>query len=156
CAAGLHWPGMKLHPSLGGRRRSAAAFALAASAVAVAAAIRAALAPALGTELPLILFLLPVVLAALAGGLRLGLVTTAAGCVVGVLLFFPSSTGWSMTAMDWLRIGLFLLAGAFVSWVVTTSRLGWQRADETLRESESRLRDEHERTVQILESIGDA
>lgn len=146
---------MKLNPSLEGRRRKAAAFALAASAVAVAAAIRAALAPVLGSELPLILFLLPVVVAALAGGLALGLLTTAVGCAVGVVLFIPNAD-WSMSAIEWLRIGLFLLAGAFVSWVVTTSRLGWQHADETRRESEARLRDEHERTVRILESIGDA
>jgi PAS domain S-box-containing protein len=58
--------------------------------------------------------------------------------------------------MDAVRIVLFLVAGAVVSWLVASSKLGWQRADETERATEQRLRFEHERTVRILESIGDA
>ena len=140
-----------------GRIRGRGAYALAAGALAAAVALRWALEPTLGPELPLILFLLPVVVAALAGGLRLGLLTTAAGCVIGVALFIPLSTRpWLATPTDWLRIGLFLLAGSFVSWVVSSSRRGWERADETQRATEDRLRAEHERTVRILETIGDA
>ena len=134
------------------KRIGAAAYALVAGALVAAAVLRWALEPTLGEDLPLVLFILPVVVAALAGGLRLGLLTTAIGCTVGAALFIPHA----IEAMDWLRIGLFLGAGTFVSWVVTVSRLGWQRADETQRESDERLRAEHERTVRILESIGDA
>jgi PAS domain S-box-containing protein len=132
----------------------AGAYALAAGAVAAAAALRWLLGPALGAELPLVLLVPPIAVAALAGGLRLGLMTTVAGCVVGVALFLPPT--WTVNAMDWLRVGLFLVTGAFVSWAVTASRRGWHRAHETRRATEERLRAEHERTVRILESIGDA
>ena len=134
------------------KRTGAGAYALVAGALAAVAGLRWVLEPTLGEDLPLVLFILPVVVAALAGGLRLGLLTTAIGCAVGAALFIPHS----ITAMDWLRIGLFLGAGTFVSWVVTATRLGWQRADETQRAGEERLRAEHERTVRILETIGDA
>jgi len=134
------------------QRTGAGAYALVAGVLAAAAGLRWVLEPTLGEDLPLVLFILPVVVAALAGGLRLGLLTTAISCTVGAALFIPHS----ITAMDWLRIGLFLGAGTFVRWVVTATRLGWQRADETQRAGEERLRAEHERTVRILESIGDA
>lgn len=134
------------------RRIGAVAYALVAGALVAAAALRWALEPELGDELPLVLFILPVVVAALAGGLRLGLLTTAVACAVGVALFIDHS----VTGKDLMRIGLFLGAGTFVSWVVTVSRLGWQHADATQRASEERLRAENERTVGILESIGDA
>jgi len=139
-------------------RIKAWSYALVAGALITAAALRWALGPTLGAELPLILFLPPVVVAALAGGLRLGLLTTLVGCAVGVALFImPHPVGiWLIAPLDWVRVGLFLLAGAAASWVVTSSRLGWQRADETRRTSEERLRSEHERLVQILESISDA
>jgi len=134
------------------KRIGAVAYALVAGALIVAAALRWALEPTLGEDLPLVLFILPVVVAALAGGLRLGLLTTAVSCTIGAALFIDHA----IAALDWLRIGLFLGAGAFVSWVVTVSRLGWQRADETQKASDERLRTEHERTIRILESIGDA
>jgi len=134
------------------KRTGTVAYALVAAALVVAAALRWALEPTLGEDLPLVLFILPVVVAALTGGLRLGLLTTAVSCTVGAALFIDHA----IAAMDWLRIGLFLGAGAFVSWVATVSRLGWQRADETQRASDERLRAEHERTIRILESIGDA
>jgi len=134
------------------KRIGALAYVLVAGALLAAAGLRWALEPALGEDLPLVLFILPVVVAALTGGLRLGLLTTAIGCTIGAALFIPHS----ITAMDWLRIGLFLGAGTFVTWVVTATRLGWKRADETQRASEERLRAEHERMVRILESIGDA
>jgi PAS domain S-box-containing protein len=138
------------------RRVAASAYALAAGGVAAAAALRWTLGPALGTEFPLIFFLPPIVVAALRGGLRPGLLTTVVGCGVGVGLFMPQVFGGDIVAMDAVRIVLFLVAGAVVSWVVASSKLGWQRADETERASEQRLRSEHERTVRILESIGDA
>src|SRR5262245_2947685 len=134
------------------KRIGAVAYALVVGALVAAAALRWALEPTLGEDLPLVLFILPVVVAALAGGLRLGLLTTAIGCAVGAALFIDHA----IAAMDWLRIGLFLGAGTFVSWVGTVSRRGWERADETRRESDERVRAEHERLVRILESIGDA
>jgi PAS domain S-box-containing protein len=142
--------------ALDASRRVASGFALAAGGVAAAAALRWVLGPALGADFPLIFFLPPVVLAALRGGLRLGLLTTAVGCGIGVGLFMPQVFGTEAVAMDGVRIVLFLVAGAVVSWLVASSKLGWQRADETERASEQRLRSEHERTVRILESIGDA
>jgi PAS domain S-box-containing protein len=147
-----------MKPSLGAPKRIEVwPHALAAGALAAAAALRWALGPTLGAEFPLILFLPPIVVAALAGGLRLGLLTTTVGCAIGVALFMPRSAGtWPIAAMDWMRIALFLVAGAFVSWVVTSSRLGWQRAYDTQRAADERLRSEHARTVRILESIGDA
>ena len=149
---------MRTTPSLGAPRRGRTlAYTLAIGAVAAAAAIRWLLTPAIGAEFPLILFLLPVVVAALAGGLRLGLLTTVIGCAIGIVLFIPEAvTEWRIAAVDALRVGLFVATGAFVSWAVTSSRLGWLRAEETQRETEAHLRAEHERTVRILESIGDA
>src|SRR5688572_7962840 len=138
-------------------RIKASSYALVVCALAAAAALRWVLGPTLGAELPLILFLPPVVVAALAGGLRLGLLTTVAGCAIGVALFMPQFVAsWPIAATDLLRVSLFLVAGVFVIWIATSSRLGWQRADETQRATEARLRSEHERTVRILESIGDA
>ena len=134
------------------KRSGWVAYALIAGALVAAAALRWALEPTLGQDLPLVLFILPVVVASLVGGLRLGLTTTAIGCAVGAALFIDHA----ITAMDWLRIGLFLGAGTFVSWVGMVSRRGWERADETQRQSDERLRAEHERMVRILESIGDA
>jgi PAS domain S-box-containing protein len=138
------------------RRNAAGGYALAAGGVAAAAALRWVLGPALGTDFPLIFFLPPIVVAALRGGLRLGLLTTAVSCAIGVGLFMPQIFGAEIVVMDGVRIVLFLVAGAVVSWLVASSKLGWQRADETERASEQRLRSEHERTVRILESIGDA
>jgi PAS domain S-box-containing protein len=141
----------------GPKRITAWTYALVVGALAAAAALRLVLGPTLGAELPLILFLPPVVVATLAGGMRLGLLTTVVGCAIGVALFMPQFvTSWPVAASDLLRVGLFLVAGVFVTWIATSSRLGWQRADETQRATEARLRSEHERTVKILESIGDA
>jgi PAS domain-containing protein len=137
-------------------RLAAGDYALAAGGVAVAAALRWALAPALGTEFPLIFFLPPIVVAAWRSGLRLGLLTTAAGCGIGIALFIPQVFSGALMAIDGVRISLFLVTGAVVSWLVTSSKLGWLHADKTERATEQRLRSEHERTVRILESIGDA
>src|SRR5262245_61326196 len=93
------------------RRIGTLGYAIVAGALVAAATLRWALEPTLGEDLPLVLFILPVVVAALAGGLRLGLLTTAVSCTVGAALFIPHAVG----AMDWLRIGLFLGAGSFVS-----------------------------------------
>jgi PAS domain S-box-containing protein len=134
----------------------ARAYLLAAAAVAVAAALRFAFDAALEQQLPLVFFVLPIVVAALVGGLRLGLLTTLAGGVVGAVLFMPHSGPQWLAPDDAVRLGLFFAAGAFASWIVTSSRLGWQRADEAQRTTRERLRAEHARTARILESIGDA
>jgi PAS domain S-box-containing protein len=138
-------------------RVNAYSYALAAGVLAAAAVIRWALGPSLDPELPLIFFLPAAVVAALHGGVRLGLLTTVVGCAVGVALFMPQVfAGPTVEVMDAARIGLFLVAGALVSWLVASAKLGWLRAAETERATEERLRVEHERTVRILESIGDA
>jgi PAS domain S-box-containing protein len=135
---------------------SARAYAIAASAVAAAAALRWGFASALGAELPLVFFIPPVVLAAMAGGMRLGLATTIVGGVVGAALFMPHPDPRWLAPGDAVRLALFFAAGGFASWIVTSSRLGWQRAAETQRTTKERLRAEHARTARILESIGDA
>ncbi|HEU4619805.1 MAG TPA: ATP-binding protein [Gammaproteobacteria bacterium] len=137
----------------GARRTPILSFLLTGSAILAAWALRAALTPVVGSELPLILFLPPVIVGTMLGGLRLGLVTTVVSCIVGLLLFIPRADGpFAVAVEDWVRITLFLLAGALVSWLVSSWRRGW----EAVRSSEERLRSEHRRRAEILESIGDA
>jgi PAS domain S-box-containing protein len=144
-------------PLEAGKRVAAGNYALAAGVLAAATLLRFALAPTLDPEFPLIFFLVPVVVAARTVGFGLGLLTTVAGVAIGVAVFMPQVfAGPAIAPIDAMRIGLFVAAGAIVSWLVASTKLGWQRADETERATEARLRFEHERTVRILESIGDA
>jgi PAS domain S-box-containing protein len=118
-------------------------YAAALGALAAATGLRMALSPVLGAEMPLVFFFPPVILAALLGGMQLGLGATALGCVIGWLLFVAPAAGASgAQAADWVRVGLFLCAGGVTSWLINSRRRGWQTAAlavEHLRDSEARL-----------------
>ena len=70
-------------------RRVAVVYPLAAALILATAGLRAALDPVLGDAAPLVLFLIPVSIAAWFGGLGPGLLATGLGVVLGVLLFAP-------------------------------------------------------------------
>lgn len=125
------------------RRARILSYGVVAAAILTAAGSRAALAPVLGVEMPLILFFPAVIVAALFGGMRLGLIATVVGCALGLAFFVEPVGGFLLLApADWVRVILFLLAGLVMSWLISSRRLGWEAAAAAavhLTESEARL-----------------
>jgi PAS domain S-box-containing protein len=86
--------------------------AIAAAMVLAATAVRLAFLTELRSEAPFLLFYPAVVLAALYGGLRAGLLATALSAIVTSFL-------WSEPA-NWLALAVFLLTGVIIAWVTET------------------------------------
>lgn len=95
---------------------------------------------------PFLVFLLPIMLAALIGGLGPGLLATGLGCVA--LIKFSAGIGVAAGAAEWLPFALFCAIGALASWLIglrPRTMLALGRADrllveQALRESEARYR----------------
>lgn len=71
----------------------------------------------LGNEMPLLFYVLAVLLAARVGGALPGLVTTALSVVAGVVFIIGPRAAVASDA-EWLRIAIFVLEGALISWIV--------------------------------------
>ena len=115
-----------------------------------AAALRLAFLPALGMRAPFLMFYPAVMLVALYGGLRAGLLATA---LSGALAnYFWMEPRWQFSIRDpgdWLSLVIFLLSGWMISWVSEVMQGARARAlaAETLRESERQQR--------VLAQLGD-
>lgn len=96
-------------------------------------------------DAPLLLpFTLAVVVAGWAGGLRPGLLATAAALVVGIALFLERDGGvLPVEPSDQLRCALFLVIGVAISWLAETThaaRRHEQRKHEAARRAEEQAR----------------
>ncbi len=93
-------------------------YVVALGAVLVAAIARYLLGGVLGEDAPLLLFTLAVVVAGWFGGLKPGLLATAAGLAIGLLLFVgPIGGVLPVKPSDQLRVVLFVVIGVAVSWL---------------------------------------
>jgi PAS domain S-box-containing protein len=114
------------------------------AAVALLVAVRAALQPVLGGNAPLMLLLVAPLIGAFCGGLGPGLVATVLAGLLGVYWFVPPfDSPLPPTRSEWLRLGVFLLVGTLISWVVharsrALQRLAWSEERYALAASASR------------------
>jgi PAS domain S-box-containing protein len=124
-------------------RSSTYRYGLAIVAVAVAIVTRAVLDPVLGQHAPMILFLLPVMIAALFGGARAGLLATLLGGFAGFLLFVnPRGDLLPLLPVDLVRAVLFFGEGILASVLIGSRRRGWEAAAAIaadLRDNERQL-----------------
>lgn len=119
------------------RKRSSSPYALALVLVLTAAASRWLLQPWLGTELPFIVFIIPVLVAAWYGRFRTGFFATAISGFVGWYFFVPPPWQlWKGGFDTGIRLSLFLFAGVLISFFC--SRIRKSQADA--RRSETRFR----------------
>jgi len=85
--------------------------------VAVATAIRVALTPSIGNGLPYITYFPAVMVGAIVGGGRAGLLTLLGSTAVAVGLFIaPTGLGAAYVA-DWIGVATFLLSGGLILWL---------------------------------------
>jgi PAS domain S-box-containing protein len=116
---------------------------VAVAAVVIAIIFRSALQPYLGPHAPLILFLVPVIFAALFGGPLAGIFATVLGGLAGFYFFVrPVGALLPLLTPDVVRAFLFTAEGLLISWVIGTRRQGWEaaaRVAEDLRENERQL-----------------
>ena len=139
--------------------------ALAAAMVLAATAVRLAFLTGLGTEFPFLLFYPAVILAALYGGRRAGLLATVLSAVTADYFWIKPAYRFAIAQpADGLALVVFLLTGAMVAWVSETlyrararaaaaetqALLATQRqaAAEALREAE------HEKSL-ILDNVNE-
>jgi len=131
-----------------GRRRYP--YAVAIVTVLAATAVRLAFLPMLGTTAPFLTFYPAVMLAALYGGTRAGLL--AAALAVWLVHFFwmePVGNILIHGTSNWLIAALFLLCGGFISWVADTMQHAQARALRA--EVEVQLALERQRTAEALQ-----
>src|SRR5690606_40531824 len=116
---------------------AASGYIVAVLAVALTVLVRYLLAPVLSWEAPLSLFVLPVVVAAAYRGLYAGLLATALSTIAGAYLFIqPRGIYTDWTAVEQIRVVLYLIEGTAVSVIVEQvhkARLRIQRGDAALR-----------------------
>ena len=120
-------------------------YALAVALVAAALAVRAALWPVLGDAAPLMLLVVPVLLAAYFGGVGPGLLATAVATLGGVTLFIPPYDAPRVTnAVDAVRVLLFVVVCVTVCLICESLRRARQRSADAagaLSRSDRALRD---------------
>ncbi len=106
---------------------------------------RFVLADTFGPDAPLFLFLFAVLASAWFGGLKAGLLATGLSALAGSY-FLIVRDGWSIAnTVDQLRIAVFLLCGATISWFAEAMHRSRERADR--QRKSLRI---------LLDSIGDA
>jgi PAS domain S-box-containing protein len=102
---------------------------------------------ALSGNLPLTLFIVPVVMSAWFGGLGPGLVATAlSGLASDYFLTEPHFSFFSMDTADWERMILFLVTSGLVNWLILMMRGARQ-------EVEFRAREALQRQIELEEQI---
>ncbi len=94
--------------------------------VLVATVVRLVFLSVLGTAVPFVLFFPAVVLAALYGGLRAGVLATLLSVIVTDFFWMNPP----MTFADWLANGLFVLSGLLISWVTEAMHHAQARAHD--------------------------
>lgn len=105
-------------------------YGLAVLAVAVTAVVRFVAEPAFAGRAGWIAFILPVALAAWAGGLGPGLLATALSFVIGMFAFFPTVGGLGpTTTAEVAYAATFVIAGVVVSGLASGLRSGRERAE---------------------------
>jgi PAS domain S-box-containing protein len=105
-------------------------------------AVRLVFLQGLGNSAPYVTFYPAVIIAALYGGLRSGLLATVLSAVLAdYYLIHPSGFGIENPA-DWLGMAVFLLSGAMISWITGTMLRARARANEA--EMQARLAAERE------------
>ena len=117
--------------------------------VLAAAAVRLTFLPALGTRAPFITFFPAVMLAALYGGWRAGLLATALSAVL-VDYFWIEPLGRFAIAepADWLGLAIFFLGSCMIAWIVET--LHQTRTRAFAAETRALLAAEREAAAQLL------
>jgi PAS domain S-box-containing protein len=128
-----------------GRQHALGYLTAVAATAAVVLARRLFLADVLGADVPLVLFFIAVAAAAWLGGLKAGLLATALSAWAGTY-FFIARDGWHISAVgDRIRIVIYLLSGAVISWLI-----------EVMHRRQSRAEQQRESLRITLASMGDA
>jgi PAS domain S-box-containing protein len=127
--------------------------------VALAATLKLFLAPLIQEESPFLLFFSAVMLSALVGGWRAGLLAT--GLATVLIWFYFLSPIYSLAigspGHD-IRLGIFVLEGIFVSFLVEalhSSRRRSQMSTHEAQESEERARESEERFRLLVDQVED-
>ncbi len=117
--AALRKSDLPLFPPEKSSRPERYAYGVAVAVVLAATAVRFALSPAVGTAYPFLIFFPAVILAALYGGLRAGLLTTVlSALIVGYSLIKPVGHFTIGGPTDWTAIFLFLLTCTMISFAI--------------------------------------
>ena len=106
--------------------------------------LRCLLAPLLGEDAPLLVFIMPVMVSAWYGGLKPGLFATVLSVLIGSYFFIRPFFSLNITAVgEVVRISIFLVEGALISWLSEGLKKAKQRTEaiaSSLRESEEQYR----------------
>jgi PAS domain-containing protein len=89
------------------------------------------------------IFYIAVLIVAWRGGVGPALFTIAVGALTNVFLLMSPSFNAEITAEDWLRVGIFILASLFIAYIayqLEQSKRDLQKSLETERESLARSR----------------
>jgi len=105
-------------------------------------AVRLVFLQGLGNSAPYVTFYPAVIIAALYGGLRSGLLATVLSAVLADYYLIPPSGFGIGNPADWLGLAVFLLSGAMISWITGTMLRARARANEA--EIQARLAAERE------------
>src|SRR5262245_6743291 len=91
---------------------------------------------ALGWNLPLTLFIIPVVMSSLFGGLGPGLLTTLlCGLASEYFLMKPHFSLFSMDTADWERLMMLLATSGLVNWLILMMRAARQEVEAKARDA---------------------
>jgi PAS domain S-box-containing protein len=128
-------------------------------AVGLTASVRGLLHPVLGNEAPLLIFVLPVFLAAWYGGLWPGVLATALSALVGVFFFIPPAGLLHLrNATEVTRVAMFVgesLLISFVCGALTRSRGETRASRAALAERETELVRSEDRFRLLVEGVQD-
>ena len=98
---------------------------IATGSVAAATGVRLGLAPLLGADVPLLLFVVPVIVSALCAGVQGGLIATFLGALAGGALFIlPAGLPWAGSVAGTTRIAVFVSVGLFTTWLIDRVQSG--------------------------------
>ena len=118
--------------------------------VIAATAVRFALAPALGTTAPFLTFYSAVILAALYGGLRAGLLATVLSTLIGDYFWIePLGQFTTGSPADWANLLFFLLACTMISFIVEATHRA--RARAAAADTQALLSGERAAAAEILQ-----
>jgi PAS domain S-box-containing protein len=107
--------------------------------------LRFMLAPLMGENIPFLLFIAPIVMSAMWGGFKPGVLATVCGAVAGVYFFIaPYKPLWINDPIERYRIGLFISTGLIVSWFTSKylhEKAALQSIEERYRALVSQVKD---------------
>ena len=120
------------------------------TAVIIAAGIRYALNPILGSESPLLIFTLPVVLSALYGGFGPALLATCIGGAIGTYLFVGGHGFDNLNLANQVRVVMFFTIGLAISLLGKKFKHSERQAAEAIKQ----IRQESKRKDEFLAMLG--